>query len=202
MKSIIVLIKGINGTPYMKAFHDWDWAELQLVKTNEKVLKNNPNNLAKLIEIPYEGEVDEVYPADIEITHAGSELLLMYLGEEVIGHIQLETSRDEELYHESQPPKYILTYNIKTVSICGVELSKMKITEELRTAIQSEAEAYCEEMIETIGEDQHMDFTNLDHKIKVAKEQLKKVKRGEMPTNKGKELIGKLSLMECINNKS
>jgi len=46
-----------------------------------------------------------------------------------------------------------------------------------------------------------MDFTRLDHKIKVAKEQLEKVKQGKKPTDEGKYLIGKLSLMKCMNTK-
>jgi len=149
MKSIILLTRG--GSP-IKTFTDWDWAELQLVKTNESVVKDNPNNLAKLTELPFEGEVDESYPADIEITHVGSELLLMYLGEEVLGEIILEKDVDEELFHEECPPHITPTFNLSRVLISGVDLDKMKITKELKEFITSEAEAYRDEMIENLND--------------------------------------------------
>lgn len=152
MTSIILLIKGTIGVPFVKAFHDWDWAELQLVKINETVIKSNPNNFAKLIEVPYEGEIDNKYPADIEITHVGSELLLMYLGEEVLGEVTLETDVEEELFHQECPPNTKPTYNISKITICGVPLDDMKLTKELKAEITSEAEAYRDEMIEQIGE--------------------------------------------------
>tara|TARA_R110001606_G_scaffold203594_2_gene351682 strand:- start:521 stop:661 length:141 start_codon:yes stop_codon:yes gene_type:complete len=46
-----------------------------------------------------------------------------------------------------------------------------------------------------------MDFTNLPEKIQIAEEQLEKVKQGKKPTDEGKYLIGKLSLMKCMNTK-
>lgn len=156
MKSLILLIR---GSVVIKAFTDWDWAELQLIRINEHVVKSNSNNfqssinfIGKLVEVPFEGSA-EVISEFVEVARNGEELIfLCYNSEdEVFGKIELAPYLEEQLIHESIPPEEIPTYQISKITVCGVELNKLKITRELKNVIEHEAEAYRDEMIANIG---------------------------------------------------
>lgn len=143
MNHVILLIK--EGE-ILKSFCDWDWATLQLLKINHNV---NESSKAKLVSVPFEGEVENTYPADIEITHVGNEILFMYLGEVVTGEITLEKATHEERFHESCPPDEIVSVRVSEVHIHNENIDKISISKELKREIEAVAECYSEEVNES-----------------------------------------------------
>lgn len=146
MKSLILLGR---GSTIVKSLTDWDWAELQLIKLNEGLVASEKYSL---FAIPFEGDA-EASPQDIIITRSGAELSLSCYDEDgILGEIELEQDWEEELFHQHRQPRLTPTYKISRVHICDVNLDNLSITDELKRAILSEAEAYRDEMIEQLKE--------------------------------------------------
>jgi len=144
MRSLILLIRGLA---VRTSFNDWDWATLQLIQINKT---SEPFNKWVLMEITFEGEINKGIPADIEVTHEGEELILTCYEKEVFGEIKLKATYDEEMFHEAHSPKYIPTYEILEITICGENVKKLNLSKELKTNIQSVAESYRDKMIEEL----------------------------------------------------
>lgn len=152
MNTAIVLMQNdTNGslaiTQPKHVYSDWDWATLMCAAYNDK---STDSVYYYLLEVPFDKETEA---PDFNISHSGSELKITDWDElEVYGEIKLVPDVYEELYHQECPPRTKPTYRIESVILCGTDVDKLKISEELKRQIQNEAEAYRDEMIDEIGE--------------------------------------------------
>jgi hypothetical protein len=151
MNSVIVLSEKDNAfkSPVViirRVFADWDLATLYCAKSN---FESTDKSYFYLTEVPFEGEISA---GDCEISHCGEEITICWGEDEIIAEVKLEQDVDEELFHQECPPNTKPTYNVESITICGTALDNLRISDELKRAIEHEADNYRDEMIERIGE--------------------------------------------------